>query len=165
MGERIYKEKCLSCHKDNNALVPPAPVFTGYRIKAEYVEKVLREGIEGSTMRSFNELSEKEIKAVSKYLENLTKRNVKVDSSLILRGKYVFEDVCSSCHGIRGDGKGVGKIVPPPPDFSKFNPLPHTTIKVLKEGIRGTNMYSFDGILTEEDKRAVAEYILILFDE
>jgi mono/diheme cytochrome c family protein len=164
-GEVVFREKCISCHRENNDLVPPAPIFTDYRIKADYVEKVLREGVEGTAMRPFNELSEREIKAVSRYIEKLTKREVKVDSSLISRGRYLFENVCSSCHGINGDGEGVGKIIPPPPDFSKFNPLPQTTIRVLNEGIKGTNMYSFREILTEDDKRAVAEYILLFFRE
>jgi len=165
LGERVFREKCASCHKENNDLIPPAPILTDYRIKADYVKKVLREGIEGTAMKPFNELSEKEIEAVSRYLENSTKRRINLDSSLISRGKYIFEDICSSCHGIGGDGKGVGKMVPPPPDFSKFNPLPQTTLKVLNNGIEGTNMYSFREILAEEDMRAVAEYILLFFDE
>jgi len=57
-------------------------------------------------MKPFKELSEREIKAVSRYIEKLTKREVKA------------ENICSSCHGINGDGEGVGK----------FNPLPQTTI-------------------------------------
>ncbi|MCC6011492.1 hypothetical protein LM594_00715 [Candidatus Caldipriscus sp.] len=53
-------------------------------------------------MKPFKELSEREIKAVSRYIEKLTKREVKA------------ENICSSCHGINGDGEGVGK----------FNPFP-----------------------------------------
>lgn len=165
LGEVIYNERCITCHKKNNGLIPPAPLFKDYRIKAEYVVRVLKEGLAGTQMPPFKDLTEKEMLEVAKYIERISKKEVKVDSSLILRGRYVYEDVCSPCHGINGDGKGVGNLIPKPPDFTKFNPLPNTTIRVLNDGIPGTNMYSFKDILSEGDKRAVANYILLFFDE
>ncbi|MEO0139445.1 MAG: c-type cytochrome [candidate division WOR-3 bacterium] len=165
LGEVLYNQRCITCHRDNNNLIPPAPLFKDYRIKAEYVVKILKEGVEGTAMTPFNDLSEKEIYELAKYIENISAKGVKVDTSLIMRGRYVYENVCSPCHGINGDGKGLGNTVPPPPDFTKFNPLPGTTIKILNKGIPGTNMYSFKDILTDEDKEAVANYILLFFDE
>lgn len=167
LGRIIFEKECLICHFEGNDLKPPAPVFSEYRIKPEYVFEILKNGLEGTPMRPFDNLTDKEKWEVAKFVSSMStkKETLKIGKDIIARGKYVYETVCSPCHGMNGDGKGLGKLIPPPPDFKRFNPVPSTTIRILNEGIEGTNMYSFKDILSEEDKRAVAYYILLFYDE
>ncbi len=165
-GEIIFKNRCSVCHYKGNTLVPPAPLFEDYRIKPEYVVYILENGVEGTSMRAFKDLTSEEKREVAYYVSSLSGGSkVFIEDSLISRGRYIYESVCSTCHGINGDGKGLGKLMPPPPDFRKFNPLPKRTIEVLNHGIKGSNMYSFGEILSDRDKRAVAYYILMFYEE
>ncbi len=164
VGRALYEKHCVSCHYPDNDLRPPAPPLEMYRTTVEYTLKIMREGVPGSCMPRFNSLKEKERLAIARFVANMN-RNVKVDTppDLVRRGEMVYYDVCAPCHGDDGSGSTFGDDVPPPPDFRQFNPLPEQTIRILNEGIPGTAMYSFREILSPEDKRAVAIYILTLF--
>ena len=135
-----------------------------YRTTVDYVLKVMREGVPGSCMPQFDSLNERERLAIARFVADMN-GDVKVDTppDLVRRGSLIYYDVCAPCHGDDGSGKAFGDDVPPPPDFRYFNPLPDRTLRVLDEGIPGTAMYSFRDLLSPEDKRAVAIYILTLF--
>ncbi|NPB04197.1 MAG: hypothetical protein GXO39_07285 [Thermotogae bacterium] len=165
LGRVLYERECLSCHKPDNRLEPPAPPLELYRTTEDYVLKIMEEGVPGSCMPRFQHLKEEERRAISRFVASFNSDyNPDLPKELIRRGERIYYDVCAPCHGDDGSGSTFGDEVPPPPDFRRFNPLPERTIEILNSGIPKTSMYSFRDILSERDKRAVAIYILTLFE-
>ncbi len=71
---------------------------------------------------------------------------------LLKEGKQIFEQVCASCHGSKGDGKGPAgaALKPPPTDFQK--PLkgwpntkgnPQEIFEVISKGIPNSAMVAW----------------------
>ena len=81
------------------------------------------------------------------------------------RGKFVYESQCASCHGVSGDGKTpIAKALDPPPrnliEKEFYEDLsPSRVHNTLKLGISGTSMFSYENILSEEDKWHVSFYV------
>ena len=71
---------------------------------------------------------------------------------LLKEGKQIFEQVCASCHGSNGDGKGPAGAVlkPPPTDFQKpLKEWPNTKgdtqkiFEVISKGIPNSAMVAW----------------------
>jgi len=91
------------------------------------------------------------------------------------RGQVVYSRVCSACHGRdgRGDGPGAAELDPRPRDFrtGKFRtrsthsgqpPLFADVEGVVRRGLPGTSMPSFDGALSDRQIADVVTFILTL---
>ena len=91
--------------------------------------------------------------------------------ALIERGKGVYQRFCISCHGERGDGRGISAewLTPRPRDFTrgvfKFRSTPTGSLpttddllKTLRRGLHHTNMPSWE-VIGDRNLRAVVEYI------
>jgi mono/diheme cytochrome c family protein len=86
-------------------------------------------------------------------------------AELIARGKTLFENDCTACHGPqgRGDGPAAATMSPPPRNFASpdgwINGYHAPGIyKTLNEGIRGASMSSFD-YLPKRDRMALVHYV------
>jgi len=85
------------------------------------------------------------------------------------RGRAVYAERCAFCHGDggRGDGPQAATVVGPPP-ASLADPLvmgdatPVDVYRRVSLGVPGTAMPSFDGVLSDEDRWAVATFVLTL---
>ena len=88
------------------------------------------------------------------------------------RGRKVYFEACSPCHGIRGDGKGpaAAGFDPAPRNFRrgvyKFRstvsgmlPLDRDLERTVREGLAGTEMPRWKGVLAENDIMAVVQYV------
>jgi len=78
----------------------------------------------------------------------------------------LFVQHCASCHGKTGDGKGWTELDRPARSFKdggfSYGNTPGAIFRTLTTGIPGTPMPSFDGSLDEEQRRALAEYVITL---
>jgi len=72
--------------------------------------------------------------------------------TLLNEGKKIYEQVCASCHGSKGDGKGpAGSVLKPPPtDFQKaLKEWPNTkgdpqkVCEVISKGIPNSAMVAW----------------------
>jgi cytochrome c oxidase cbb3-type subunit I/II len=88
------------------------------------------------------------------------------------RGRTIYFQACSACHGIRGDGKGPAArgFDPAPRNFRrgvyKFRttvsgalPLDQDLERTVREGVPNTEMPRWKDVLSEHDIRAVVQYI------
>jgi cytochrome c oxidase cbb3-type subunit I/II len=88
------------------------------------------------------------------------------------RGRTVYFQACSPCHGIRGDGRGPAAtgFDPAPRNFRrgvyKFRtttsgalPLDEDLERTVREGLPGTEMPRWKDVLSEHDIKAVVQYV------
>jgi DMSO reductase family type II enzyme heme b subunit len=87
-------------------------------------------------------------------------------------GKAIYEARCEGCHGAdgKGDGPGASAMVPRPRDFTTGAFKVRTTesgeapsdadlVKVIADGMPGTTMPAWRGILSDKQLQDVAAYI------
>lgn len=88
-------------------------------------------------------------------------------------GRRIYEQRCSSCHGVKGDGKGPNSSFlssPPPRDFTRglyefrsttSTKLPRRVdlVRTISVGISGTPMPAWGEILPPRDVESVAAYL------
>ena len=108
--------------------------------------------------------------------ETVEALQTKVDSltrnSRFARGRTVYFEACSPCHGIRGDGRGPAAtgFDPAPRNFRrgvyKFRstvsgalPLDEDLERTVREGLPGTEMPRWKDVLSEHDVKAVVQYV------
>lgn len=76
----------------------------------------------------------------------------------------LFLTHCAACHGETGDGKGTTELDRPARSFLdggfSYGNTPETIQRTLTYGIPGTPMPAFDAALSEEQRAALAEYVI-----
>jgi protein SCO1/2 len=89
---------------------------------------------------------------------------------LIARGKTLFSQTCSACHGPegRGDGPAGANLTPKPRNVTEKDGWKNGTriediFKTLHEGIKGTAMVPYD-YLTKKDRMALVHVVQSLGD-
>lgn len=134
MGEKIYKETCLSCHgADGNGnphvsfIVNPRKL-TQTILTQEQAYKIIKNGAHAmgaaaDIMPSFKSvLNEEELHAVAHYIykkfdpkaqERIDELYAKSDAiaqeqveQMLKHGKKIYNRNCSWCHAVNGDGNG-----------------------------------------------------------
>ncbi len=87
-------------------------------------------------------------------------------------GRAIYEARCGVCHGAEGDGNGpaAANLDPKPRDFrrgwykirttaSGQLPTDDDLVQVIANGMPGTTMPAWKGVLSDEEMRAVATYL------
>lgn len=79
-------------------------------------------------------------------------------------GKEIYSMQCAVCHGEKGDGKGLVTLDRPARSFLQggfsFGNTPEAIYRTISNGIGGTPMPGFSESLSEEERRAVTEYVI-----
>ena len=120
-GEQLYTQNCSVCHQADAIGKPGfAPSLTNPELLSissdKFFEGTIRDGRAGTGMPPFSHLGRKDIKAIVTYLRShstLPNRSKEVDAQASSygderKGKQWFDDICSTCHGISGDGYAAG---------------------------------------------------------
>ena len=120
-GEQLYNQNCAVCHQaDAIGKAGFAPSLTNPELLSiasdKFFESTIRDGRPGTGMPPWSHLGRKNIKAIVAYLRSHAKlpdRSAAVDSEPESHGdprlgKQWFDDICSTCHGVNGDGYASG---------------------------------------------------------
>jgi high-affinity iron transporter len=81
------------------------------------------------------------------------------------RGSELYAQLCASCHGARGDGKGeiAEGIIGHPSDFTDAKQAAfyseQARLQIIRKGIPGTPMMGWENVLTEEEMLSVYVYV------
>ncbi|MDH5752146.1 MAG: c-type cytochrome [Deltaproteobacteria bacterium] len=90
------------------------------------------------------------------------------------RGRLVFRAACAPCHGVNGDGRGLRAVgfEQPPTNLTrgvyKFRSTTGATVargdieRSIREGMPGTEMVPFKGLLDENTIGSLADYLIAL---
>jgi mono/diheme cytochrome c family protein len=158
-GETLYNQNCIFCHQPDAIGKPGlAPSLTNPELLAissdKYLMGTIRDGRQGTSMVPYSHLGRDKVKAIVAYLrshETLPNRSAEVDEQPDAHGdprfgKQWFDQVCSTCHGVQGDGYlagGSGTAIGKPGFLSKVSDgYIRETIKV---GRSNTRMLPFQG--------------------
>lgn len=176
----LYHNYCSVCHGDKGdgrsraagSLVPPPKDFTNMTVatqltRASMIEAVAN-GRSGTAMTPWKaQLNEKEIEGVVDYIRTTFMPPAVNDGSN--RGRVIYTEFCSVCHGDRGDGRSraQGSLFPAPRDFTSAASQAELTrdrmIKSVTFGRPETAMVGFKSQLPEKDIHAVVDYVRTRF--
>lgn len=172
----IYHNYCSVCHGDRGdgksraqgSLVPPPKDFTNpgvaHALSREQMIDAVANGKSGTAMTPWkSQLTQKEIEGVVDYIRTTFMPAATSDRNN--RGRVVYAEYCSVCHGERGDGRSraMGSLMPPPRDFTNAAAKAELTrermIRSVTFGRPETAMVGFKSQLNDKDIQAVVDYI------
>ncbi len=158
-GKALFQENCAVCHQADAIGKPGlAPSLTNPELLSISSDKFLmgtiRDGREDTGMPPFGHLGRKDVRAIVAYLRSHVKgpsRVKEVNAQPDARGdprlgKQWYDNLCSTCHGLRGDGYeagGTGTAIGLP---SFLNKVSDGFIReTIKKGRTNTRMLAFQG--------------------
>jgi high-affinity iron transporter len=88
-----------------------------------------------------------------------------IPQAVLELGARVYSDRCAQCHGTTGagDGSAAAQFPIAPTNFRTQRPDIATSLRALREGIKGTPMAPWAGELSEAELSAVAYYVRTFF--
>lgn len=120
-GNELYNQNCVFCHQADAIGKPGfAPSLTNEEFLSAASDKfilgTIRDGRAGTGMPPFAHLGRDGIKSIVAYLRShstLPNKSAEVDGQSDAHGdprlgKQWFDQICSTCHGIKGDGYAAG---------------------------------------------------------
>jgi cbb3-type cytochrome c oxidase subunit III len=158
-GKAHFDENCAVCHQDDAIGKPGlAPSLTNPELLSISTEKfymaTVRDGREDTSMMPFAHLGRKNVRDIVTYLRShakLPNRAEEVDAQPDARGdprlgEQWYNYVCSTCHGLDGDGYeagGTGTAIGLPGFLSKVSD--GFIRETIKKGRSNTRMLAFQG--------------------
>ena len=165
-----------------HTLNPPPKDFTSHEAKERLSEvrmfNAVKYGRPGTAMVAWgNRLADEEIIIIVKFIRkefmgveeedhlHAHTHDEQVEGNPV-EGQKLYKQNCSACHGVEGDGRGPRAyfIVPRPRNFT--NPVEMAGIDdsrhlftVIREGIVGTVMPAWGGVLSDEQIKDIVAYI------
>ena len=158
-GQELFAENCEVCHQADAIGKPGvAPSLTNPELLSVASDKFLmgtiRDGREDTGMPPFAHLGRKDVGAIVAYLRAHTvkpNRAREVDSQPDAHGdprlgKQWYDNICSTCHGLAGDGYeagGTGTAIGLPGFLNKVSD--GFIRETVKKGRSNTRMLAFQG--------------------
>ena len=179
-GAQLYARNCASCHGqkgDGGIGVPLALPSFQAGISDDYLRQSIHYGRPGRVMPAFSSLGPDEVEAIVRHVRSWNKGPSATYSSKPIagdpaRGKALFQQYCTACHGVNGEGaKGTGVTFSRPRDLPIMAPAlhnpgflaaaPDAMIKAtLMNGREGTPMQSYLKLgLKEKDIDDLVSYV------
>ena len=175
VGAAVFRHNCSGCHGAAGrgdtaaalALLPHALNLTAFRFSAPVLERVLNDGVPGSAMPLWRELSPTELQGVAAFVTALgpTEAAPAAPDEVGLRaGAAVYATHCAACHGGTGQGNGVmaGVLRPLPANFHVLQPSLAQALQAVQQGVPGTAMPAWPN-LTAAEVQAVVAYVRSLY--
>jgi cytochrome c oxidase cbb3-type subunit 3 len=120
-GKALFVENCSICHQADAIGKPGvAPSLTNPELLAtasdRFFQATIRDGREDTGMPPFSHLGRRDIRAIVGYLRSHAvgpNRAAEIDDQPDARGdprfgKQWYANICSTCHGVAGDGYEAG---------------------------------------------------------
>jgi cytochrome c oxidase cbb3-type subunit 2 len=171
LGQRIYLHNCASCHGARGETdgpgatgLHPRPVnLTEHEYTLDRMGYVMWNGIAGTAMSAWRDLSVEDLSAVSRVVRGFHARQSEPELPANIRelGARVYTANCVQCHGEHGggDGSAVRELPIVPTNFRGQRPSIAASLRALRNGVEGTPMAPWTGRLSEPELSAVAYYV------
>ena len=158
-GQQLYTQNCSVCHQADAIGKPGfAPSLTNVELLSVASDKFLlttiRDGRAGTGMPPFAHLGRDGIKSIVAYLRShseLPNRAADVDAQADAHGdprlgKLWFDQICSTCHGVKGNGYVAGGTGTAIGNVSFLSKASDGFLReTIKRGRSNTRMLGFQG--------------------
>jgi cbb3-type cytochrome c oxidase subunit I len=178
-GAAVFTRHCGGCHGVGGkgdgpaaaSLLPAPRDLTRALFSDQALSRVLWEGIRGSSMPGWHELSAHDLRALATYVRSLeaetpqAKKEPSLSAEEGAKAEKLYVKNCATCHGSRGGGDGIGAaaLFPRPTDFRHVRPSPGYAEDVLAHGVPGTAMPPWRDRLDDAQRRLLASYVRSLY--
>ena len=171
----LWIENCAGCHGPSgrgdgpaSGWLEPAPTnLTARRYSMNRLADVLWNGVHGSAMPAWRDQSADNLAALAAIVQGFepTDDDAAPSTSVLAAGGAVYAEHCAECHGDNGDGDGFAARELPimPGDFTGEQPTIDESVRVLREGIKGTSMAPWTDRLSDDEIVAVSHYVRAFF--
>jgi cytochrome c oxidase cbb3-type subunit I/II len=180
-GAAVFSRHCAGCHGAGgqgdgpaaSSLLPAPRDLARVHFSEQALSRALWQGVPGSSMPDWHELSTNDLRALAAYVLSLeakptsaTRSSLLTDAEQTEAGK-LYTISCARCHGPqgRGDGIGAGALAPRPTDFGQVRPNLAYAEEVLARGVPGTAMPPWEGRLDDQQRRLLARYVRSLYQQ
>jgi cytochrome c oxidase cbb3-type subunit I/II len=174
-GAQLFRENCASCHGSSAhgdgaggvGMLPRPTDLSAVDYSTPRLSHILWSGVPGSAMPRWNRLTATDLRAIVAYVHSIEpdeRRDASADS-IVTQGQELYRKNCTGCHGVAasGDGPAAGAIAPGPTNFHEERPSKARSLQVLKDGIPGTAMPSWEVQLSDVQREAVVAYLESLY--
>ncbi|MES0403129.1 MAG: c-type cytochrome [Hyphomicrobium sp.] len=158
-GKAVFDENCAPCHQPDAIGSPGvAPSLTNPELLAtasdEFLLGTIWDGRVDTGMPPFEYLGNEKIVAIVAYLRSHTERpnrSKEIDAQPAAHGdprlgKLWFENICATCHGVKGDGYESGGTGTAIGKLGFLNKASDGFIRTtIKQGRSNTRMRGFNG--------------------
>ena len=169
-GRQLFVTSCITCHdrskvNDEGDLWNPRAVSYP---RGGYSNKNIANRA-GSEMLLFERDELDAISSATPFARHEIAPKVDGLTSQQQQGEKIFQANCAFCHGATATGRNwVGSFLQPPPrDLTDAEAMagmtPQRLAKIISEGLVGTTMPAWGGVLTVEEIDAVAAYVMRVF--
>jgi cbb3-type cytochrome c oxidase subunit II len=174
-GMTLWIENCAGCHGPAgrgdgpaSGWLEPAPTnLAARRYSKARLADILWNGVHGSSMPAWRDQSPANLAALAAVVQGFEPRDdgATPGASVVTAGGAVYSEHCAECHGDTGNGDGFAARELPimPGDFTGEQPTLEESVRVLREGVKGTSMAPWTDRLSDEEIVAVSHYIREFF--
>jgi cbb3-type cytochrome c oxidase subunit I/cbb3-type cytochrome c oxidase subunit II len=179
-GEQLFLDNCSGCHGDQGLgdgpasvwIQPPPANFAEHRYRRDLLADILWNGVHGTSMPAWRDLSVLQLSALADVVENFSQvtsaaTDLQSTDAQLNSGQQVYSTHCAECHGDAGDGNGfaVDKLPIPvmPTDFIRERLSEEAAMRALREGVSGTSMAPWIDRLSEQEMSAAVQYVRSLY--
>ena len=175
-GRELYQRNCSSCHGPRGegdgvgsaGLHPPAANLAAHEYSLSRLSFVLANGVAGTSMPAWRNFSSEDRSALAQTVRelHLVTREPEIPAATLALGAQVYKANCAQCHGEKGAGDGfaVAELRVVPANLRSVRLDLAQSLRVLREGIDGTQMAPWTGRLSEAELFAVADYVRGFFE-
>lgn len=167
-GRQLYARNCASCHGPRGegngpgaaGLRPHPTNFAAHEYTLDRLGFALWNGVAGTAMPAWRDLTPQELAdlaAVIREFHDRASEPARVSDA----GRQTYEAQCAQCHGESGagDGPASNRFAVSASNFRTGRPAFETSLRAVREGVEGTAMAPWAPRLSNDDMRAVAEFV------
>ena len=178
-GAAVFARHCGGCHGPGGKGAGPAAVsllpaprdLTRAHFSDAALSRALWEGVPGSSMPGWHELTANDLRALAAHVRSLESERPRTETEPSLsteeqvKAEKLYVKNCAMCHGPqgRGDGTAAGALAPKPTDFRQERPSLGYAEDVLAQGVPGTAMPPWRDRLDAAERRLLASYVRSLY--
>ncbi|MBF0157855.1 MAG: c-type cytochrome [Magnetococcales bacterium] len=157
VGKRLFMSACITCH-DRSRVREPELVWESRPVSFPRGSYSHRDPVPVDAVAS----------ASIHALHDIPPSLPDLDPEARL-GEKLFQGNCAFCHGADGTGKNwIGRFLEPPPrnlaDPAFITAMSSERLEAaIREGIPGSSMPAWKGVLSETEVRAIGRYLLAAF--
>jgi len=170
-GAEIFARNCAGCHGPEGrgdgpaavALTPAPRNLTTARFSNRRLSESLWNGVPGSSMPPWNDLTTGDLRGLVAYLGTLAPKEPPPELTGAERAtaQGLYAKQCVVCHGPDGAGNGpsASLLAPAPTNLHEVRPTTAYAEAALAHGVRGSAMPRWGGKLTPDEQKLLARYV------